>query len=187
MGRASRIFCRNVRWVVNEPRALPERADEVHPVTKVFGWNRIAFVVALLLLLGATSQGCRRSPEKDQEEEVVVPAVDPDVLRRELATETAIARLTDRSLDAYERATAALERAGEDCDAAAASLRSVVLRDGETIARAKLLSELPDLLARARPVLEQRKERTRKLTVRMDAATMQCSAHPGVARMLQHF
>lgn len=167
------------------PRSSAFREGCVWPEPELCRLSRR--VVALLFLCSAGSWSCGRSREKAQQEDVAVPAVDPAALRRQLATDADIARLTDRSLDAYERATAALERAGEDCDAAAASLREVVLADGEVIARAKLLSELPDLLARARPVLEQRKERTRELTARMDAATMQCGAHPGVALMLQHF
>ena len=165
---------------MSSTRVFPQQMRRI-PVEPACG------ILALLGVCATVAAGCGRSSEEGDDGPIAARAVDPDVLRRELVTDEEIARLTDRSLDAYERATVALEQAGDDCEAAARALRAIVRVDGAAIARAKLLSELPDLLARARPILEARAERTRDLTARMGAATSRCAAHPAVAGMLQHF
>jgi len=144
---------------------------------------------ALLLagICGALGGGCKCSSPDAADEDLPLHQIDPDQLRGELTSDEAIERLTDRSLDAYERATTILEQSGPDCAAAAKRLREVVRVDGKVIAEAKLLTDLPDLLERARPILEQRRERTRELTDRLDAATGWCGSDPEVAKVLLHF
>lgn len=144
---------------------------------------RLALVA---LLLAAAGPACRDRDSKGGDSPAIAP-VDPDQLRRRLATPADIARLTDRSLGAYRRAAEALEAAGGNCDQAARALRSIVAEDGQAIARAKALSELPDLVERARPVLLRRAERTRLLTARFDAATSRCFDDARVARWLRAF
>lgn len=145
-------------------------------------------VLVALALVTSGGLACRdRRPEDGAGASPVVAPVDPATLRRELATPADIERLTERSLGAYRRAAEALEAAGGNCDEAARQLRAIVADDGAAIARAKALSELPDLVERARPILVREAERTRLLTARFDAATSRCADDARVARWLRDF
>ncbi len=144
--------------------------------------------VAAGLLLAVALLGCKgRDPGSDPDAPLAIEPVAPAALRRTLSTEQSIRRLTERSLAAYERAATALEATGRDCDAAASVLHRILAEDGQTIARAKALSDVPELLERARPVLEAQAERTRQLTQRFSAATSRCASNPRVARLLDYF
>lgn len=138
-----------------------------------------------LLLIAAGALACRSHDRAH--EPLAIAKVEPDQLRRQLSSEQAIRQLTERSLDAYERASVALETTGRDCDAAADALHRIVAEDGQAIAQAKALSDVPDLLERAKPVLLQQAERTRELTARFAAATSRCAANPRVAKLLGYF
>ena len=138
-----------------------------------------------LLFVAASALACRSHDRAH--EPLAIKEVDPDQLRRDLATEQAIRALTERSLAAYERASVALETTGRDCDAAADALHRILAEDGQAIARAKALSDVPELLERARPVLQEQAERTRRLTGRFAAASSRCAANPRVARLLGYF
>lgn len=145
--------------------------------------------VTSLLVLAALACGCqsRRDAPADPFEPIPMSEVDLDELGAELSTDEAIARVADRSLAAYERAAEALERAGDDCEAATQAVREIVLSDGAAIARGKALSHAPELLARARPLLERRAARTAALTARFGAALERCAGHPPLVVLLAHF
>ncbi len=138
------------------------------------------------LLLAATGVLACRSRDRAHQP-LAIHDVAPEQLRRDLATPQAIRALTERSLAAYERASVALEATGRDCDAAADALHRILAEDGQAIAEAKALSNVPDLLERARPVLEEQTERTRALTDRFAAATSRCASNPRVAELLGYF
>jgi hypothetical protein len=143
------------------------------------------------LLLVALACGGRSSEEPLPDPELLEPIplheVDLDALRAELTTEEALARVTDDSLAAYERAAEVLEREGHDCDAASRALREVVSTRGAAIARGKALSHDPELLERARPLLEERAAATTALTARFNAALDRCAGHPPLLILFTHF